>query len=69
MPLTTVYTVTCSECETETTVACTHWPATRWDPADGETTPEECPTCGHPFGEADGWDEQEPPEPDHHGDW
>lgn len=68
MPYTTVYEATCSECETETTVAITVWPATRWDPADGETSPEECPKCGHPFDDTDEYVEHEPPEPDHHRD-
>ena len=42
--------------------------ATRYEPPDGETSPEECPKCGHPFGEEDKWEESEPPEPDHHDD-
>jgi len=62
MPNTEVYEVTCSECETETTVAVTRWPATRTDPADGETSPEECPKCGKPFNDTDNWAESEPPE-------
>lgn len=64
MPTTTVYEVTCSGCETETTVAMTYWPATRWDPPDGETSPEECPKCGRPFDDSDSWSESEPPEPE-----
>lgn len=68
MPFTEVYEVTCSECEAETTVAVTTWPATRYDPPDGETKPEECPKCGHSFDESDKWESSEPPEPDHHQD-
>jgi hypothetical protein len=66
VPVSTLYDVTCSECGAETAVAETVWPATRHDPADGETSPEECPGCGHPFGQSDEWREAEPPEPDHH---
>jgi len=68
MPSTELFDVACSVCDTETAVAVTIWPATRIDPADGETTPEECPKCGHPFGDDDKWERSEPPdrEPD---DW
>lgn len=69
MPHTEVYDVTCSECGAETAVAVTHWPATRYDPPDGETNPEECPKCGHFFGDDDRWQEAEPPEPDPYYDF
>ena len=62
---TEVFEVTCGECGTETTVAETYWPATRWDPADGETSPEECPKCGKPWDETDERVESDPPEPDY----
>ncbi len=64
MPRTEVYDVTCAECGTETTVGITRYPATRYEPADGETSPEECPKCGKPFNDVDRWGESEPPEPD-----
>ncbi len=57
-----LYDVACAECGTETEVCETVWPQTRWDPADGETSPEECPNCGKPFGPEDAWAELEPPE-------
>jgi endogenous inhibitor of DNA gyrase (YacG/DUF329 family) len=50
---TTVYDVTCAECGAESVAAVTVWPGTRWDPPDGETTPEECPQCGKPFDDTD----------------
>lgn len=61
MPVTTVYEVTCAECGAETTVADTVMPATRFSPAEGETSPEECPECGKPFDQDDDWQETEPP--------
>ncbi len=60
MPRTELYAVVCRDCETETTVAETVWPATRVDPADGETKPEECPKCGLPFSESENWTLLEP---------
>ena len=57
---TEVYDVTCSECEQVTTVVETHIPATRWDPPDGDRSPEECPKCGHEFDSGDDWTEAEP---------
>jgi hypothetical protein len=68
MPTTTVYDVTCSECGTETTVAETYWPATRYDPPDGETSPEECPKCGHCWDSTDSRAEVEP-DPPERDDW
>lgn len=72
---TTVYDVEC-ECGEETTVAVTYWPATRTDPADGETSPEECPKCGATFVDFDKaqvWVEREPDpdiyEDDRHDRW
>lgn len=58
-------TATCGECAATTDVVEVYWPATRYDPPDGETNPEECSGCGA------GWDsgtiyvDAEPPEPDH----
>ena len=69
MPDTRVHEVTCADCGVETTVGVTLWPATRHEPADGQTSPEECPKCGKPFGPEDEWRESEPPEPDPHPDW
>lgn len=67
---TTLYEVTCFECGTETTVLDTHIPATRWDPADGGISPEECSHCGSPFDQQrDHWVELEPPEPEPREDW
>lgn len=60
--ITELFEVTCADCATETTVTQTTWPATRIDPADGETTPEECPKCGLPFSESSEWILLEPDE-------
>lgn len=68
MATTTVYEVTCSGCDEETTVVETVMHATRFAPAEGETSPEECPKCGKHFDDDDDWQEGEPPEPDHHRD-
>ena len=65
MARTEVFEVTCSECETETTVAVIRYPATLYDPPDGETKPEECPKCGKPWDDDDKWEDSEPPEPDY----
>jgi hypothetical protein len=60
---TRVYDVTCHACKVESQVGEVHYPATRYDPPDGETQPEECPSCGEPWGEFSLWVEAEPPEP------
>ncbi len=62
MPRSTLYDVICAECGAETEVCETVWPQTRWDPADGETSPEECEGCGKPFTQNDHWVELDPPE-------
>lgn len=61
MAITTVYDVICADCGAETVVADTHIPATRYHPAEGERSPEECPECGKPFDDEDDWQETEPP--------
>jgi len=73
MPETSVYEVVCADCGVQTTVGVTRYPATRYEPADGSTDPEECPSCGKPFDPSDNWQESEPPEPeprdDYDDDW
>lgn len=64
MPTTRIYNVEC-ECGEETMVAITHWAATRYEPPDGETSPEECPNCGRSFVDGEDtngqtWSEVEP---------
>lgn len=59
-----VYDVVCSDCGAETAVVEEYIPATRHDPAEGQTSPEECPGCGKPFDQDDRWVEAEPPEPE-----
>ena len=62
-------TATCAKCEHETFVTTVNYPATRWQPPDGERRPEECEGCGEPFGEGTKWEAEEPPEPEHRDDW
>ena len=77
MPFTDVYSVTCGACGEETKVSITVWPRTRWEPAEGDQDPYECPKCRNEFNDPDGtdgnqWVLDEPPEPDYepdYGDW
>jgi hypothetical protein len=69
MPISKPQLATCSKCRTETAVVYTYWPATRWEPPDGELKPEECPECGEPFDDNTAYADDEPPEPDHHERW
>jgi hypothetical protein len=61
--VTTYLLATCSKCDHVTHVTEAYYPATRWDPADGERHPEACEECGEEFGEETGWAEDEPPDP------
>ena len=63
MPFMTYRLATCHLCRHGTAVAEAYWPATRWDPPDGERSPEECEGCGEPFGEETWWEQDEPPDP------
>lgn len=62
MAETTVYDVECGRCGESTTVAVVRYPATRYEPASGDQSPEECEHCGEPFGEASRWLEIDPRE-------
>jgi hypothetical protein len=62
MPVTRVWDITCAECGEVNTVGEQYWPATRWDPPDGQLEREECDSCGADLHEGD-WSEAEPPDP------
>lgn len=63
MPYTRHLLATCAKCGVTTPVTELHYPATRWEPEDGEYDVEGCAACGEPFSSDTGFEQDEPPDP------
>jgi DNA-directed RNA polymerase subunit RPC12/RpoP len=63
MPYARHFVAVCSECKERTAVTEMYWPATRWDPADGEFDVNECSTCGKEFDQDTRFEDGEEPDP------